>query len=111
MEQIELFWLVNDMESEIYLFIKLTTGTFDDVTDVKSAEKKPKLDSYSNGNRASSPSRLLRCNNVLNRLNCSINHQDLKNTCVFERFQWFLFSDLCGPLNFLSNYFFLYKHK
>ena len=39
MEQIELFWLVNNMESEIYLFIKLTTGTFDDVTDVKSAKK------------------------------------------------------------------------
>ena len=39
MERIELFWVANDMESEIYLFIKLTTGTFDDVTDVKSAKK------------------------------------------------------------------------
>ena len=98
MEQIELFWLVNDMESEIYLFIKLTTGTFDDVTDAKSA-KKPDTCQYFNGSRASSPGRLLPCNNVLNKLNCSVIHQDLKNTCVFEGFQWLLFFDLSGPLN------------
>ena len=39
------------MESEIYLFIKLATGTFDDATDVKSAKKNDIFDSYSNGNR------------------------------------------------------------
>ena len=27
-----------------------------------------------------------------------MNPQDLKNTCVFERFQGLLFSDLSGPL-------------
>ena len=35
MERIELFWVANDMESAIYLFIKLATRTFDDVTDVR----------------------------------------------------------------------------
>ena len=39
LERIELFMAANDLESEIYLFIKLETGTFDDVIDVKSAEK------------------------------------------------------------------------
>ena len=28
-----------------------------------------------------------------------MNHQDLINTCVFERFQGLLFSDLSGPLS------------
>ena len=39
MEQVELFLVANDMESEIYLFIKLVTGTFNDITDVVSVEK------------------------------------------------------------------------
>ena len=38
MERIELFWVANDMESKIYLLIKLAIGPFDDVTDVKSAK-------------------------------------------------------------------------
>ena len=38
MERIELYWGANDMESEFFLLIKLATGTFDDVIDVKSAE-------------------------------------------------------------------------
>ena len=37
--------------------------------------------------------------NVLTSLNCSMNHQDLINTCVFEQFQGLLFSDLSGPLS------------
>ena len=39
MERIKVFLVVNDMESYIHLFIKLATRTFDDVIDVKSAEK------------------------------------------------------------------------
>ena len=62
--------------------------------------KTPILDSYSNGNRASS---LLRCNNVLNRLNCSMNHKALKKSCVFEQFKGLLFSDLSGPLRRLNS--------
>ena len=93
MELIEFFWVANDMESEIYLFIKLATGTFNDVTDVKSV-KKTIPDSYSKGNKASSPGRLLRCNNVLNRLSCSMKSPRFEKSCVFERFQGLLFSDL-----------------
>ena len=37
MERIEFYWVVNDMKSEIYLFINMAQ-TFDDVTGVKSAE-------------------------------------------------------------------------
>ena len=39
LERIELFMVANDLESDIYLFIKLGTATFDDVTDIKPAEK------------------------------------------------------------------------
>ena len=41
----------------------------------------------------------LRSNNDLNRLNRSMKHQDLINTCVFEQIQGLLFSDLSGPLS------------
>ena len=54
------------------------------------------------GSRAASPGRRLSCNNVLTRLNCSMNHQDLIITCIYEQFQGFLFSDLSGPLNSLT---------
>ena len=33
-----------------------------------------------------------------------MNHQDLINTCVFEQFQWLLFSDLSGPLKQISDF-------
>ena len=39
LERIELFLVAYDLESDIYLLIKLGTATFDDVTDIKSAEK------------------------------------------------------------------------
>ena len=85
MEGIELFLVVNHMESEIYLFIKLTTRTFDDVSDVKSVEKTIPDDHF-HSSKAASPDRLLCSNNILNRLNFSMNHQDLIKSGVFEQF-------------------------
>ena len=38
MERIEFFRVANDIEIEIILKLKLATGTFDDVIDVKTAE-------------------------------------------------------------------------
>ena len=81
MIEIEYFFGATDMQSEIYLFMKLATGPFDDVTDVKSAEKPQYLTIISSSRAASAGRHLhVRSNNVLNWLNCSVNHQDLTNT-------------------------------
>ena len=97
MEQIKLFLVTNNMENKIDLFVKLTTETFDDVRDVKSAEN-PILDNYYDGSGSASPGECLHSNNVLNKHNCSMDLQDLINTCIFEQFQELLFSDVSGPL-------------
>ena len=65
---------------------------------MKNQRKTPIPDNDIHCSRAASPDRFLRSNNDLNRLNCSMNHQDLINTCIFEQIQGLLFSDLSGPL-------------
>ena len=64
----------------------MATGTFDDVTDPVKRRKNPIPDDRFHSN-------------VINRLNFSINHQDLINIYVFELFQGFSFLDLSGPLS------------
>ena len=49
--------------------------------------KNPIPDIYIHGSRAAPPDGLLPSNNVLSRPNCSMNHQDLINTCVLEQFE------------------------
>ena len=85
---------------KVKFIYKTATGTFDDVTDVKSAEN-PISDDHFHSSGAASSGGLLCSNNDLNRPYWPMDHQDLINICVFEQFEGLLFSDLSGPLSII----------
>ena len=77
MERIELFWVAHDIE--------IGPPGLSMMSSMENQRKNPIPDNNIHGSKVASPGLLLRSNNVLNRLNCCMNHQDLINTFVFEQ--------------------------
>ena len=60
-------------------------------------------DDHFQGSEAASSGKLLCSNNELNRLNCSMDHHNLINICLFEQSEALSFSDLSSPLSHIFN--------